>query len=91
MSTRKFNRPRSLIAAAVLTLGCLSRATAGLPDVPPFVPPPPPPVTGPPPVITPPPIHNPPPVHNAPEPATVVLGGIAACVGGLIARRRKRG
>jgi len=46
-------------------------------------------VTGPPPVITPPPIHEPPPVAKTPEPGTLVLGLIAAGVGGFVARRRR--
>ncbi|HEX4589060.1 MAG TPA: PEP-CTERM sorting domain-containing protein [Gemmataceae bacterium] len=88
MWTRMLNRPRGFAAAVVLTFGWgLSQATAGLPDLPPFVPPP---VHSPPPVITPPPIHSPPPVAHTPEPASIVLGVIGAGIGGLVARRRKR-
>ena len=92
MCLRMITRPRAFAAAAVLTLGWgLNRATAGLPDLPPFLPPPPNISDQPPIVITPPPpIHEPPPVKQVPEPATVTLGLIAAGVGGLIARRRKR-
>ena len=92
MCLRMFTRPRAFVAAAVLMLGWgVNQATAGLPDLPPFLPPPP--VNSPPPpVITPPPPieEPPPPVRNAPEPGTLVLGLIAAGVGGVMARRRKR-
>jgi hypothetical protein len=96
MSLQMLTRPRTFLAAAALMLGWgLNQAAAGIPDGfpqawPPFVPPPPTVNEPPPPVITPPPIHNPPPVTNAPEPGTLVLGLIAAGVGGLAARRRKR-
>jgi hypothetical protein len=86
-------RPRIFAAAVLITVGGgLSQATAGLPDLPPFVPPPVH-TTPPPPVITPPPpIDNPPPppVAKTPEPATLVLGLIGAGIGGIVARRRKR-
>ncbi len=84
------NRTRVFAAAIAVTL-CwgLTQATAGLPDVPPFIPPPV--HDKPPPVIVPPPIHEPPPpVAKSPEPATLVLGLIGAGIGGVIARRRKR-
>jgi hypothetical protein len=80
---------RAFAVAAAVTLGWgLSQATAGLPDLPPFLPPP---VISPPPVITPPPpIHEPPPpVAKTPEPATLVLGLIGAGIAGLHARRHK--
>jgi hypothetical protein len=92
MTLRINSRSRAVFAAAVLTLGWgLTYATAGLPDLPPFLPPPPNISHEPPIVITPPPpVHNPPPVSQAPEPGTLVLGLIAAGVGGVVARRRKR-
>jgi hypothetical protein len=92
MSFRTIARPRMFLAAAVISLGWgLNQAAAILPEGfpqpwPPVVPPP---VTGPPPVITPPPIHEPPPVAKTPEPGTLVLGLIAAGVGGFVARRRR--
>jgi hypothetical protein len=84
-----WTRPRMFAAAVIVTLGwSLSPATAGLPDLPPFLPPP---VNNPPPVITPPPpIHDPPPVARTPEPASLVLGVIGAGIGGIVARRRKQ-
>jgi LPXTG-motif cell wall-anchored protein len=92
MTFSTITRPRTMIAAAVLTLGWVAnQASAGLPDLPPFLPPPvgisdlPPPVIAPPP-----PIHDPPPVRNAPEPASLVIGLIGAGVAGFVARRRKR-
>jgi hypothetical protein len=87
------SRPRALIAAAVFMLGWVAtQASAGLPDLPPFLPPPvgiepQPPIV----IAPPPPIHTgPPPVHNAPEPASLVIGTIGIGVAGFIARRRKR-
>jgi hypothetical protein len=83
-------RPSGLAAVAALTLGWgLNQATAGLPDLPPYLPPPPvhevpPPITEPPP-----PIHEPPPVHKTPEPASIVLGLIGVGIGGLVSRRRR--
>ena len=87
--TNNYTRTRMFAAAVVMTLGWgLSQATAGLPDLPPFVPPP---VHTPPPVVTPPPpIDTPPPVAKTPEPATLILGAIGAGIGGIVARRRKR-
>ena len=91
MSPRKWNRARAFAAAAVIMLGWgLSQATAGLPDLPPFLPPPPVQVVPPPVIEPPPPIHDPPPVAHTPEPATLILGLIGAGIGGLVARRRKR-
>lgn len=89
MSQWKWNRTRAFAAAAVITVGWgLNQATAGLPDLPPFVTPPP--VVVPPPITEPPPpIHTPPPVAKTPEPATMVLGLIGAGIAGLVARRRK--
>jgi hypothetical protein len=86
---KKNHRTWALAAAAVITLGwSLNQATAGLPDLPPFVPPPvttvPPPINEPPP-----PIHSPPPVSKAPEPGTIVLGLIGAGIASLYGRRRK--
>jgi hypothetical protein len=86
------SRPRTLIAAAVFTLGWMAtQASAGLPDLPPFLPPPvgindQPPIV----IAPPPPITGPPPVHNAPEPASLVLGLIGAGAAGFVAKRRKR-
>jgi hypothetical protein len=87
MSESLKNRSRAFAVAVVMTLGWgLNQASAGLPDLPPFVPPP---VHSPPPVNDPPPIHDPPPVARTPEPATLVLGLIGAGIGGVVARRRR--
>lgn len=79
---------RQLIAAGIVALSAaLGSAKAGLPDLPPFVPPP---VVDPnPPIIVAPPV-DPPPVKQTPEPGTLVLGGIAAGIAGWVARRRQR-
>lgn len=91
MLRRMFTRPQKFFIAAgivVLSWGLMT-ASAGLPDLPPFVPPPRG-IDPEPPIVIPPPVVDPPPVKQTPEPGTIVLGVIGAGIGGFVARRRQR-